>query len=310
MNFVKESVIPAVVLTAICVVISAALALTYNTTKPIIDLAAQREADAARAEVLSTADGFEKVDTSGMEGVVEAYKATNGAGYVFTTSAKGYGGPLNVMTGIKSDGTIEKVKLMDNSETPGLGSRTGEEEYTSQYANKDASLDGVTAISGATISSTAFKQAVTTAFQAFGQLAGVDVGIEEPKSPEEQIFPETELTEITLEGAVRAYQAEDKGWLIVTKAQGYSDADHPMEVYTGIGPDGKIVGVALGANDETAGVGTQVGEEAYTSQYVGRDNLDGITAVSGATESSNGFKKAVQAALDLVPALQTVSEGA
>ena len=58
MNFVKESVIPAVVLTVICVVITGALALTYNTTKPIIDLAAQKEADAARIEVLSGADGF------------------------------------------------------------------------------------------------------------------------------------------------------------------------------------------------------------------------------------------------------------
>ena len=310
MNFVKESVIPAVVLTVICVVITGALALTYNTTKPIIDLAAQKEADAARIEVLSGADGFEKLDTSGMEGVVDAYKATNGAGYVFTTTAKGYGGALNVMTGIKADGTIDKVKLMDNDETPGLGSRTGEAEYTDQYIGKDASLDGVTAISGATISSTAFKSAVTTAFQAYGQLAGVDVGIEEPKSPEEQIFPETELTEISLEGAERAYQAEDKGWLIVILAQGYSDASRPMEVYTGIGPDGKIVGVALGANDETPGLGAKVGEEEYTSQYVGKDNLDGIVSISGATESSTGFHKAVQAALDLVPALQTVSEGA
>ncbi len=310
MSFVKESVIPAVVLTAICVVISGALALTYDTTKPIIELAAQKEADAARAEVLSSADSFEKVEVSGIDGVVEAYKASNGAGYVITTFAKGYGGPLNVMTGIKSDGTIDKVKLMDNNETPGLGSRTGDAEYTGQYNNKTAELDGVTAISGATISSTAFKKSVTIAFQVFGQLAGVDIGIEEPKSPEEQVFPDTQLTEITVEGAERAYQAEDKGWLVVTKAQGYSGAPGPMEVYTGIGPDGKIVGVALGANEETEGLGSRVGEEAYTSQYVGRDNLDTIEAVTNATESSNGFKKAVQAALDLIPALQAVSEGA
>ncbi|MEA5011643.1 MAG: FMN-binding protein [Angelakisella sp.] len=306
MKFVKEFIVPAAVLTVICLVISAALVLTYDTTKPIIEAARAAEADKARIEVLSTADKFEKVSVSGVEGVVEAYKATNGAGYVITTFAKGYGGPVNVMTGIKSDGTIDKVKLMENSETPGLGSRVGESEYTSQYSNKDYNLDGVNAITGATISSTAFKTAVGTAFTAYGQLAGVEIEVEEPKSPQEQIFPENtaELVEFELEGAKRAYVVPGHGLLVVAEAKGYSGAPSPMEVYVGIGIDMKIAGVALGENSETAGLGTQVGEEGYTSQYVGKDNLDGITAVSGATESSNGFKKAVQSVLDLMPALE------
>ena len=306
MKFVKEFIGPAAVLTVICLVISAALVLTYDTTKPIIEAARAAEADKARTEVLSGGDKFEKVSVSGVEGLVEAYKATNGAGYVITTFAKGYGGPLNVMTGIKADGTIDNVKLMDNNETPGLGSRTGEADYTSQYKNKDYNLDGVTAISGATISSTAFKSAVQIAFNVYGELAGVEIEVEEPKSPEEQIFPENtaELTEFTLEGAERAYVVPGQGLLVVLKAKGYSGAPSPMEVYVGIGTDMKIAGVALGENSETNGLGTQVGEESYTSQYVGKDNLDGITAVTGATESSTGFKKAVQSVLDMMPALE------
>lgn len=42
MKFVKDFVIPVVVLTVICVVVSAALVFTYQATKPIIDEAEKR----------------------------------------------------------------------------------------------------------------------------------------------------------------------------------------------------------------------------------------------------------------------------
>ena len=40
--------------------------------------------------------------------VVDMYAADNGAGYVVQTTASGYGGPITVMTGVRSDGTVEK----------------------------------------------------------------------------------------------------------------------------------------------------------------------------------------------------------
>ena len=315
MKFVKEFVVPAAVLTGICVVISGALVLTYNTTEPIIEAAKAAEADAARIEVLADADKFEKVETT-VEGVVDAYKAVNGAGYVITAEAKGYGGPMQVMVGIKSDGTIDSVKLMSNSETAGLGTKTGEPAYTDQYKGKDSTLDGVEAVSGATISSTAFKTNVQNAFKAYGELAGVEVSTGDTTTPEQAIFPNVEnFEEITLDGAVKAMKAGDEGYLIVTEAQGYMGAPTKMQVYTGIGLDGKIVGAALGENSEPAGLGTRTGGAAYTDQYKGKDSTDGITAVSGATQSSDGFKKAVDQALQLAaglvssaPAEETSSE--
>ena len=53
MKFVKDFVIPVVVLTVICVVVSAALVFTYQATKPIIDEAKNAEANAARAVGMS-----------------------------------------------------------------------------------------------------------------------------------------------------------------------------------------------------------------------------------------------------------------
>ena len=42
MKFVKDFVVPVVVLTVICVVVSTALVFTYQATKPIIDEAKMR----------------------------------------------------------------------------------------------------------------------------------------------------------------------------------------------------------------------------------------------------------------------------
>lgn len=299
MKFVKEFIVPAAVLTIICVVVSAALVLTYDTTKPIIEVAKAAEADAARAVVLAGGDKFEQQSVGNVEGAVDAYKAGNGKGYVITVKSKGYGGDMYVMVGIKADGTIDSVKLMDNKETAGLGTQVGEAKYTDKYKGKTGNeIDSVDSISGATVSSYAFRYAVKQAFAVYGELAGVT--FEEPKSPEQMIFPDVEtFEETTVEGAVKAFKAGDKGIIIVTEANGYSEAPTKMQVYTGIGPDGKIVGVALGENTETQGIGTKVTDESYTSQYAGKDSTDGVEAISGATESSDGFKEAVNKALEL-----------
>ena len=304
MKAVKEFVVPAAVLTAICLVVSGALAGTYQLTEPVIEAAKRAEADASRVVVLPDGKNFEEVSASGLDNIVDAYKAGNGAGYVITGKAKGYGGDLQVMAGISSDGKITGVKLMDNNETQGIGSKTGEDSYTSQYKGKDSTLDGVTTISGATVSSKAFESAVNTIFQAYGSLAGVEVAGPEVTPPETIIFPDvTDFTEVALDGAKKAIKAGDAGYVIVMEGQGYSHAAGPMEIYVGVGMDGKIAGVAAGANSETAGIGSQALEPDYLKAYIGKTSPDGIDNISGATETSVGVKKLVRAAMELAPAL-------
>ena len=304
MKAVKEFVVPAAVLTALCLVVSGALAGTYQLTEPVIEAAKRAEADASRVVVLPDGKNFEEVSASGLDNIVDAYKAGNGAGYVITGKAKGYGGDLQVMAGISSDGKITGVKLMDNNETQGIGSKTGEASYTDQYKGKDSTLDGVTTISGATVSSKAFESAVNTIFQAYGSLAGVEVAGPEVTPPETIIFPDvTDFTEVALDGAKKAIKAGDAGYVIVMEGQGYSHAAGPMEIYVGVGMDGKIAGVAAGANSETAGIGSQALEPDYLKAYIGKTSPDGIDNISGATETSVGVKKLVRAAMELAPAL-------
>ena len=69
---------------------------------------------------------------------------------------------------IGTDGAILRVSTLDvSSETKTLGGKTANPEYTDQYTGQDTSLAGVNAISGATITSTAYRGCVETAFAAF-----------------------------------------------------------------------------------------------------------------------------------------------
>ncbi len=299
MSKFKSLVLPTLVLVAICLVATAALALTNTVTAPLIEQAAIEAANAARSVVLPEGDSFTEVTDYTTENVIEVYKADNDSGYTVTATAKGYNGELHVMTGIKADGTIAGVQVMLNNETPGLGSRVSDEEYTAQYPGK-SDLEGVDVIAGATISSIAFENCVNTAFEVFAELSGTATPGEGTDNPMAAFFPDADLIAIELDGAVEAYRAGSVGYVVAVQADGYGET--PMQVIVAVGGDGNIVGVALGENSETDGLGTQVGESDYTSRFVGKTStdIDGIDIISGATVSAEGFKAGVKTALELI----------
>lgn len=168
-NTFNQIIKPIIVLTCICLVVTALLAYINTITAPIISEAEQKAAQEAMAEVLSEADTFEQITLDSVpERVTEVYRAINGEGYVFMLTTKGYGGDMKLICGIKSDGTIEACKTLSHSETSGLGSKTAEDPYRNQYIGKTSdTLEEVDVISGATISSTAYKNAIVDAFEAF-----------------------------------------------------------------------------------------------------------------------------------------------
>ena len=93
----SDFVMPIVVLGVICLVITALLALTNSATEPVIKKAAQERAEAARAEIIPDADGFELLEVEGLpENVDEVYGTTNDVGYIFMLSPMGYGGEMNL----------------------------------------------------------------------------------------------------------------------------------------------------------------------------------------------------------------------
>lgn len=164
MKLVKDFVLPTAVLTVICLVVSAALSVTYGITNPIIEENSRRQAQEALMEVLPEADSFAETADNLPEGVLKLYTAQNGAGKVVQTSLKGYGGPVVVMTGVKADGTVSGVKVLQNSETQGLGSKVMAAEYTAQFAGV-SDPEQVESISGSTVSSNAMKNSIRLAIE-------------------------------------------------------------------------------------------------------------------------------------------------
>ena len=165
----KDIVKPIAVLAAICLVVTALLAYINSVTSPIILAAELQAAEEARMEVMEGATSFEEIDPAYLpEGVTEAYEADNG-GYVFLMTTKGYGGDIKMICGILDD-QITKVKTLSHSETSGIGSKVVDNKsgYSDNYIGKTAedfeSVDGIT---GATISSTAYKEALASAFEAY-----------------------------------------------------------------------------------------------------------------------------------------------
>lgn len=168
-NKVWKLLAPIVVLTCIGLVITAALAVTNQLTAPVIAAQQAAAADAALKVVLP--DGSDFTDITGVElpeGVTAAKVAGNGAGYVFTTTGKGFGGDISVMVGLDANGAITGTKVLSNSETQGIGSKVVEDGSAFQQQLPGMTdTSGIQATSGATVSSNGMISAIQAAFDAY-----------------------------------------------------------------------------------------------------------------------------------------------
>ena len=104
---------------------------------------------------------------------LDIYPAKNGdeiVGYAVNTyTKKGFSGNITLMAGFKPDGTIIDITVLNQKETPGLGTKMAEPGFKDQFKGKNpvdfpmkVEKDGgqVDAITAATISSRAFCDAV------------------------------------------------------------------------------------------------------------------------------------------------------
>lgn len=184
---IKETLKVTGILFAICVVVSMLLGATYIITYEPILAAQEAQAAAMRLEVLP-ADDYVRADCE--EDVYLAVADGKVIGCVITTSAKGYGGDIGVMTGISFAGDVTGVSILTISETPGVGMKVNDKAHLSQYITAtygDAAADAlpsepwapvdsftlggkVDAITGATISSNAVNNAVNEALSIYARL--------------------------------------------------------------------------------------------------------------------------------------------
>ena len=91
-------------------------------------------------------------------------------------SEKGYNGLVRLMVGFEPDGRIRNIVVLEQKETPGLGTKMTGEKFMSQFRGINPATfklkvkkDGgeVDALAGATISTRAFAEAALEAYGAF-----------------------------------------------------------------------------------------------------------------------------------------------
>lgn len=181
---IKEVLVPTISLFLICTVVTLLLAVTNSVTAPKIEHLQIETANKTKAAVLSVAESFSEEKAVEHNGVsytyYEGYDADKSiAGYVFTTSAKGYGGDIVTMVGVKADGTVSGMDFLSISETAGLGMNADSDEFKSQFVgrsgvigvNKNTSTDTeIQALTGATITSKAVTEAVNIALELFEEV--------------------------------------------------------------------------------------------------------------------------------------------
>jgi len=170
-----------IVLTVICAVSGLALAGVHSMTKDPIEYQRIKFVQEPSVKAVLTdfdndpiKDRFKVLagkDKKGRDVFKTIFPAKKGGkilALALDGSGKGFNGNIVVMVGIKPDGKLTGISIMNHSETPGIGSRVEAPGFTGQFKGKPvsdpASVDGV---SGATYSTKGVFAAVEQAAKFF-----------------------------------------------------------------------------------------------------------------------------------------------
>jgi electron transport complex protein RnfG len=169
-----------IALMVITIVSGGVLGFIYGLTKPAIDKVEENKNIKAINEVLKTDVAIATTESVVIEDLTYnlAYDAEGNfiGAAVKTYSKNGFGGKIELMVGMLANGVINKVSVLSQAETPGLGANMVNEKWKSQFDGKDpknfilkVKKDGgdVDAITAATISSRAVSEAVKRAADGF-----------------------------------------------------------------------------------------------------------------------------------------------
>ncbi len=182
----KESTFKNMVVTLFVVAVVAALALgsVYVITKKPIELAKKKKQELAIKAVLPAFDSLRTIKVLDADGDDSlkfnvATKSGKLVGVAVNSyTEKGFGGRIEVMVGLLTDGTINNTSILSMKETPGLGTKLYKKKsnFSNQFIGKNPATfklkvtkDGgqVDAITAATISSRAFCDALQRAYDTF-----------------------------------------------------------------------------------------------------------------------------------------------
>ena len=168
---IKNFVQPILALSLICLVMVGAMIFVNDATMAAIEGAAAAYHYEPMFGILPDADEFARLDLAGMpDSIVMAYKAANGAGYIFVANVYGFGGTMRVMSSLAGDGSFVASTVLSHNETASFMDMVF--EYRDAQEARGRSLLQIDEISGATITFRAYQAAIRYALSAFEAAGG------------------------------------------------------------------------------------------------------------------------------------------
>lgn len=168
-----DKILPSVVLTVICSVVSALLIIVYNatyvdTTGVITDSLKQGLSEIYGDQeytMLKNDDGT----VLEYDGITSVIKSSSND-IAFEVITKGYAKDgIHILVGVSDEG-VTGVSFVELGETPGLGTKVRDDSsFVKQFAGKKDTSYEITYITGATFSSKGMKNAVDTAINAYNE---------------------------------------------------------------------------------------------------------------------------------------------
>ncbi len=279
----KSKIMPSVVLGSICIAVALLLAAVNMLTSPVIKAANDKKANAALIEVLPDGESFEQIAIEGAgypPEITAAYRETTGKGYVFQMSVTGYKSGLVIMCGIDTDGKITGAKCIASNET-----LSAESELGGKYVGLDATTLNVDNVTGATLTSKAYRQAIEAALNAYIVANGGEVDLRTP----EQILQDD------LNAALGSEGKTFEKWFAVEELDGvsaiyYCDAGYVMAVgeeYVGLDRSGKATTEASEAAVAKAKAALAVYNASSLTELTLPDGVSKNVLSAHVTESGN-----------------------
>lgn len=281
----KSNLMPSVILGTICITVALLLALVNMITGPIIEQRQNEAANAALLEVLPEGKNFEEIEiTDSYPPVITAgYKAEGG--FVFRASVTGKSSGLVIMCGINSEGKVVATKVIADQETDSYDAKVFPLLEGTDGKYKDMNLTGFEPylVSGATLTSKAYGEAIKASLQSFIIANGGTVDI---RTPEQILQDNCNAALGTTDKVFKRWFATEI--LVNVKNVYVSDAGIVMNVgdnYIGINAEGATVSSV--AADGTVSAVSEADKAIVDAAYAlySGTNLTEIAKPEGAKKS-------------------------
>ncbi|MBO5931817.1 MAG: FMN-binding protein [Clostridia bacterium] len=179
----KKNIMPSLVLGCICIVVALLLSLINSITAPIIESAQNAAANEALLVVLPEGKNFEEItlDDSYPASITKGYRADGG--FVFQANVTGKSAGLIILIGIDTEGKIVGTKVIADQETDSYDALVFPSLEGTEGSYKGMDLDNFAPylVTGATLTSKAYGEAVKAALQSFVLANGGEVDTRTPE---------------------------------------------------------------------------------------------------------------------------------